>query len=140
MHGDSLGRNLLILFGLFFVYTCVVGWVGFLWTNYVVSRGTYDDAFGEILLRALHLLVPLIVSAGVGAAARTYLRPQNLFSWLVALCGYVAVTHYTGYRGIFRHPALSYWVPVALEALVLPFAVLAGVAIASRRMQVEPSN
>ncbi len=140
MRDDSAARNLLILFGLFFVYTCVVGWVGFVWANYVVSRGTYYGAFGEILLRASNLPVPLTVSVGIGAAARVYLKSQKLLPWLVVLGTYVAITHYAGYRGIFRHPGLSYWVPAAVEALVLALAVLAGAAIASRRIRVEPHN
>ncbi len=127
-------KKLLILFGLFFVYTWVVSWVGFVWTNYVVKGATYSDPLGEILVRALNLLVPLIASVGVGAAARGYLTSPRLFRWLVALGSYVAVTHYLGYRGIFRQPVFSYWGPAAIEGFVLALAVFAGAASASRRI------
>jgi hypothetical protein len=140
MRHDSFGTNLLILFGLFFVHTFAGQLLAFMWSNYVVSRGTYYDTSGEIVFRALDLLAPFIVSFGVGAAARVYIASRKRFAWLVVLGTYVGVTHYASYRGIFRNAVLTYRVSAAIEAVVLALAVFAGAAVAAWRMRTAPPN
>ena len=136
MQNHSRGRNLLILLGLCFAYSLLMTPLALVWTNKVVSHGTYENTPGEILFRTVDLLPSLIIAIAVGVGARIYLLSGKVGGWLAALGLYVGVAHYASYRGIFKPAAVSFRLAAALESAVLVGGILAGAAIVSRRSRV----